>query len=897
MDIWLLQDTDFKEFCAKVLGILQSRDRGNECLNTLRRLYLLLAATRKRRSLSNQLINELQSVAGEPQQGPKRLRLLCSAILREITPTSQLVIANVEPPVEQKNIPIILPLAWVQGQERGFWTKYIPQLVQWLTKPAVPVELQTLSLGSLQLLINADDNLISQDDAGAVSRQMANWLKNASTVSAPNPYQRQIFGGGKSKGYQLVTEVDGTSSRYFFTVLSIAQYFFPDQILNIHSFSMLRSWLRHLKFINTISNSNSPRGGASPLIFSTASNSGSVENLSQPGYRSSSPSQNALNQSQSSMDNISVDSQSSTGFIIPLSRSSPQDSESQLLSQSPMPGQSLTIPTDDQSLSSGSDSRPQTPLSFSCDPEEPGTKDQAQHTSKRGKHKRSLSTLSFSKLFPSSPHGVKSGEQELKERACEYCLRLLEQSERKPSKQQDAMLIEACLVEVIYNLDVLCSMDKSLIPKLIEIIRRLYARVTSDFNRWKRVLIPVVQFLLNHGETVVFDPEPACKTLLGPVLSSYYANSSLSFDVVFFCLENLRKLCISTNILPKYFPNLFKILAWHPRTYVKEFMEMLPAMLNENTAVEMFHTLLDLPCLSAALCTSWATKARANSGDKMVFSQSSVDYFLEPEYKPLFSFIMRLEAGQGDTIDRLSTLHHLLQDRLEQPRVVVSAQISPVLLNVMFSTILEEADEETASRMVPVILERVGLLYHVKNYRKEIHEFQQDIMDFVSGLKNLGPSKENFFVHLVWVIGEFASSSHDGGCTVQHIVQYFEALEALTYEVLGQSAPRKVSFSGRLVSVLMTTLAKLASRCQDVIQRAILCLSKVVRQKPDLLSDPDCYPDLLLRAQELINLLKLPNVAPVILSPDSEVYSGRWHRDRNASLSLLLRTCDTILSS
>jgi len=38
------------------------------------------------------------------------------------------------------------------------------------------------------------------DDAGGVSRQMANWLKNASTVSAPNPYQRQIFRGGKAKG-------------------------------------------------------------------------------------------------------------------------------------------------------------------------------------------------------------------------------------------------------------------------------------------------------------------------------------------------------------------------------------------------------------------------------------------------------------------------------------------------------------------------------------------------------------------------------------------------------------------------------------------------------------------------------------------------------------------------
>lgn len=42
--------------------------------------------------------------------------------------------------------------------------------------------------------------LYDVDDAGGVSRQMANWLKNASTVSAPNPYQRQIFRGGKAKG-------------------------------------------------------------------------------------------------------------------------------------------------------------------------------------------------------------------------------------------------------------------------------------------------------------------------------------------------------------------------------------------------------------------------------------------------------------------------------------------------------------------------------------------------------------------------------------------------------------------------------------------------------------------------------------------------------------------------
>ena len=33
----------------------------------------------------------------------------------------------------------------------------------------------------------------------------------------------------------------------------------------------------------------------------------------------------------------------------------------------------------------------------------------------------------------------------------------------------------------------------------------------------------------------------------------------------------------------------FQILAWHPRTYVKEFMDMLPAMLNKDTVIEVLH--------------------------------------------------------------------------------------------------------------------------------------------------------------------------------------------------------------------------------------------------------------------------------------------------------------------
>ena len=40
------------------------------------------------------------------------------------------------------------------------------------------------------------------------------------------------------------------------------------------------------------------------------------------------------------------------------------------------------------------------------------------------------------------------------------------------------------------------------------------------------------------GETVVFDPEPACKTLFGPVLSSYYCQ--YVFEMTSFFLLTIK---------------------------------------------------------------------------------------------------------------------------------------------------------------------------------------------------------------------------------------------------------------------------------------------------------------------------------------------------------------------
>ncbi|XP_052406342.1 AP-5 complex subunit zeta-1 isoform X2 [Carassius gibelio] len=523
-------------------------------------------------------------------------------------------------------------------------------------------------------------------------------------------------------------------------------------------------------------------------------------------------------------------------------------------------------------------------------------------------------TSSSSRLLPP--------KERLREKAFEYCQRLIEQSDRKALKKADTELQKACIVESVSIMDIICGEDPSYVYRAFPCIKALYGRLHGDLT-YARALLPIAQFYLNHSETAAVDSEAVFCQLFSHCPAEQFNDPMLAFEFVQFCLLNASVL---QDRVPNYrqsFPNLLKFLAWNSSGLIAEFVELLPSLIAPDTAMELLHTILDLPCLAAALDLQQRS-ACYHASDRTTWDQQGakvaacLDAFRQPLYRGLFLYILRPEAGTGDTIDRLKMLHEILDDMAESPRVVRCAQVVPVLLHVYFNTVTQKADEKMMNQMLLVLLERNSLLYNIKTFNVEVQKVfsthlqalcrlrpplivdqSREILEFASSPANIY-SKEDFYTHVVWVIGEYLSVSYDPRCTVELITSFFESLEAVLFEItqVRQSASPP-SFSPRLITVLMTTLAKLATRSQDLIPRVSLCLSKMrtfARSAPVMA----CYSEedteeIITRAHELINLLKLPNVAQFVLAPSAGGDGPRWHRDTNASLPQGMRAVSGLL--
>ncbi|XP_068574442.1 AP-5 complex subunit zeta-1 isoform X2 [Cebidichthys violaceus] len=519
-------------------------------------------------------------------------------------------------------------------------------------------------------------------------------------------------------------------------------------------------------------------------------------------------------------------------------------------------------------------------------------------------------TSSSSRLLPP--------KERLREKAFQYCQRLIEQSDRKAHKRTDTDLQKACLVEAVCILDCVCGEDASLVFRTFPCIKALFGRLSSDLS-FARVLLPIAQFYLNHGEMAAVDCESVWTLVFGRFPAELFNSPFLAHEFLRFLRLNLESLQLRVPQYSHSFPNLLKFLAWDSPAVVDDFVDLLPSLVTAGTAVELLHTLLDLPCLSATLVLQVRSTCLPISepGGRGLLS---LDAFRSQSFRGLFLFLLRGEAGSGDTIDRLSTLHELLAETADWPRVVQCAQTVPVLLHIFFDTVIAVADEKLLAHLVQVMLERSSLLLNIPKYNKEIHRVfschllrlcklhpslvvdqSHELLEFAGATAKVY-SKEEIYTHVVWVLGEYLSASCDSRCSVRLITSCFETLEAVLFEITSSAPPPGADCPvPRVVTSLMSALAKLASRSHDLIPRVSLFLSKlrtVTRGGPVAwCSDEEDLVAIVTRGEELWSLLKAPGVAQSVLTPPPLVTTPQWHRDTNVAMPLRLRALTNLTHS
>uniref|UniRef100_A0A7N6BI41 Adaptor related protein complex 5 subunit zeta 1 n=1 Tax=Anabas testudineus TaxID=64144 RepID=A0A7N6BI41_ANATE len=518
-------------------------------------------------------------------------------------------------------------------------------------------------------------------------------------------------------------------------------------------------------------------------------------------------------------------------------------------------------------------------------------------------------TSSSSRLLPP--------KERLREKAFQYCQRLIEQSDRKTHRRIDAELQKACLVEAVGILDCVCVEDASLVYRTFPCIKALFGRLSSDLS-FARVLLPIAQFYLNHGEMAAVDCESVWKVVFGRFPAELFNDAFLAHELLRFLRLNLESLQLRLPQYTRSFPNLLKFLAWNSPAVVDDFVDLLPSLVTTGTAVELLHTLLDLPCLSATLVLQHRSTCLPIS-DTGGRSLVSLDAFRNPSFRGLFLFLLRGEAG--DTIDRLSTLHEQLAEAASWPRVVQCAQTVPRLkcsLQIHYNYNCLKAGCFT--HLILVMLERSSLLLSLRTFIREVHRVfschllrlcklqpslvmdqSHELVEFAGTTANVY-NKEEMYTHVVWVLGEYLSVSCDSRCSVRLITSCFEALEAVLFEITSSTPPPGSPCPApRVITTLMSALAKLASRSHDLIPRVSLFLSKlrsVTRcGSVTWCSDEEDLVAIVTRGEELWSLLKTPGVAQSVLTPSAHVTTPQWHKDTNVSMPLQMRALTSLTHS
>ena len=315
---------------------------------------------------------------------------------------------------------------------------------------------------------------------------------------------------------------------------------------------------------------------------------------------------------------------------------------------------------------------------------------------------------------------------------------------------------------------------------------------------------------------------------------------------------------------------------------------------------QVLHLILDLPCLSVALQLQ-------HHG--IIEDQNSLQTRLRKEiptyYRAMFQFVLREKSNGAETIDKMPELHKLLDEFNEDPLVLYVSDIVSPLLTTFFKIIEELNSEDIYKKIFPIMIERVFQLFpintdHTKileifgseikciaeSYPEVVAMYSGELLSFLelfqtSPVVEKCPAIANAILHSV---GDAVSS-------VDHktLSSLYDHLEGLIYEAVpvmnknnNSDGACNVLSNYTILQSLLSTICKIAAHAQEHIQRAIVCLNKVITFGHT--SNNKTFVYLKSYAQELTNILHKPQVAPAILCARSAVVP--WHLYGDSSLML-----------
>ncbi|KAI3971945.1 hypothetical protein MKX01_030146 [Papaver californicum] len=496
-------------------------------------------------------------------------------------------------------------------------------------------------------------------------------------------------------------------------------------------------------------------------------------------------------------------------------------------------------------------------------------------------------------------------ESENRDKDWDYHLRSLSQNARDSTLANDPAS-DPSVLHTVKKLHEICKAEVSedltarVYPQMNKLFQRAIAASLSQARTSNGLLLlAILQFFLDFRELVLNDADASLRTFFCSCLSREFADPVVAEETIDFLNQNRTKLLsIFPSLLPQFFPLLLKLIAWNGLKLEKSFLKIFPGVVSPGSFLPMFPSLVDLPILVVAM-----EKVERSCGSLIGSSIASIQKSTAPEM-----LLARMdeaytgstiedrggdsETKDGNNIDVADSMFlDLLKDENDglverqwtspgtaaalqvatntprSERLRQALQLTPRILDIYFRIALRDVNKSLTCALVPLLMSRNSTIFPDK-----VFAYEKPIIDRL-GEAYENPSKMELALQLCWAIGEHGGGGRSHKDAAREL---FESLELLLYENLSSSrlglnqdsalgstnATFRKSSQARLLCLIVTAIAKLATNHRELLPREHVSLGKVARSRN---ADMRVWR----RANDYLGLMKEPAICKSILGPPS----------------------------